>query len=80
MIRAILFDFNGVLADDETPHVVCFQQALSEFGLLLTTEEYYRRHGASHSLWRHPQESVPVPPGHRESISPILKSDRLQTG
>ncbi len=42
MIRAILFDFNGVLADDETPHVVCFQQALSEFGLSLTTEEYYQ--------------------------------------
>ena len=42
MIQAILFDFNGVIADDETPHVVCFQQALSEFGLSLTTEEYYQ--------------------------------------
>ena len=41
MIRAIIFDFNGVIADDETPHVVCFQQALSEFGLVLTATEYY---------------------------------------
>lgn len=41
MIRAIIFDFNGVIADDETPHVVCFQQALAEAGLTLTTEEYY---------------------------------------
>lgn len=41
MIRAIIFDFNGVIADDETPHVVCFQQALAEFGLSLTAEEYY---------------------------------------
>ena len=42
MIRALIFDFNGVIADDETPHVVCFQQALAEFGLALTTEEYYQ--------------------------------------
>ncbi len=41
MIRAILFDFNGVLADDETPHLLCFQQALQEHGLSLTKDEYY---------------------------------------
>ncbi|SPP64821.1 HAD family hydrolase [Nitrospira lenta] len=41
MIRAILFDFNGVLADDETVHVECFCQALHEFGLALSTTEYY---------------------------------------
>lgn len=41
MIRAILFDFNGVIADDETPHVLCFQQALAQEGLLLTKDEYY---------------------------------------
>lgn len=41
MIRAIIFDFNGVIADDETPHLYCFQQALAESGLSLTKEEYY---------------------------------------
>jgi HAD superfamily hydrolase (TIGR01509 family) len=41
MIRAIIFDFNGVIADDETPHVVCFQHALAEVGLSLTKDEYY---------------------------------------
>lgn len=41
MIRAIIFDFNGVIADDETPHVICFQRALAEQGLSITTEEYY---------------------------------------
>lgn len=41
MIRAIIFDFNGVIADDETPHVICFQQALAEESLSLTKEEYY---------------------------------------
>jgi len=40
-IGAIIFDFNGVLADDERPHVLCFQQALAEFGLSLTVEDYY---------------------------------------
>lgn len=39
--RAIIFDFNGVLADDETPHLLCFQQALAEHGFSLTKEEYY---------------------------------------
>lgn len=41
MIRAIIFDFNGVIADDETPHLLCFQQALEEHGLSITKEEYY---------------------------------------
>ena len=39
--RALIFDFNGVLADDETPHFRCFQQALAEQGFRLTAEEYY---------------------------------------
>lgn len=41
MIRAILFDFNGVIADDETAHVECFCRALQEFGLTLSKTEYY---------------------------------------
>ena len=41
MIRAIIFDFNGVIADDETPHLACFQQALAEARLPLTKEDYY---------------------------------------
>lgn len=41
MIRAILFDFNGVIADDETAHVECFCRALDEFGLILSKAEYY---------------------------------------
>jgi HAD superfamily hydrolase (TIGR01509 family) len=37
----MLFDFNGVIADDETPHLVCFQHALAESGLALSKEDYY---------------------------------------
>jgi len=40
-LRAIIFDFNGVIADDEAPHFFCFRQALAEEGLELTKEEYY---------------------------------------
>ena len=40
-LRAIIFDFNGVIADDETPHLLMFQQALREEGLSLATEDYY---------------------------------------
>ena len=40
-LRAIIFDFNGVIADDETTHFLTFQQALQEDGLALTKEDYY---------------------------------------
>jgi HAD superfamily hydrolase (TIGR01509 family) len=40
-LRAIIFDFNGVIADDETIHFLAFQQALAEDGLALTKEAYY---------------------------------------
>src|SRR5439155_679509 len=40
-LRAIIFDFNGVIVDDETTHFLAFQQALAEDGLALTKEAYY---------------------------------------
>ena len=40
-LRAVIFDFNGVIADDEITHFLAFQQALAEDGLTLTKEEYY---------------------------------------
>ena len=40
-MRAIIFDFNGVIADDEMTHLACFQQALREAGLALSKEDYY---------------------------------------
>ena len=41
MLRAILFDFNGVLADDESIHLELFQRALAEEGIELTRDDYY---------------------------------------
>lgn len=44
MLRAVIFDFNGVVADDETPHFLAFQRALAEEGLTLLQEDYYGRY------------------------------------
>lgn len=43
MLRAVLFDFNGVLVDDEPIHLELFQKVLAEEGLALTAEDYYSR-------------------------------------
>lgn len=44
MLRAILFDFNGVLVDDEPIHLEMFQRVLSEEGISLSPEDYYARY------------------------------------
>lgn len=41
MLRAILFDFNGVLVDDEPIHLEIFQRVLAEEGISLSAEDYY---------------------------------------
>ncbi len=41
MLRAILFDFNGVLVDDEPLHLELFQKVLDEEDVELATEDYY---------------------------------------
>lgn len=44
MLRAIIFDFNGILVDDEPIHLELFQKVLEEEGLSLTDEDYYARY------------------------------------
>jgi len=41
MLRAIIFDFDGVVADSEPIHLAMFQRILGEQGLFLSLEEYY---------------------------------------
>lgn len=43
MIRAILFDFNGVLVDDEPIHLDIFQRVLADEGIPFSAEEYFTR-------------------------------------
>lgn len=43
-LRAILFDFDGVLADSEPLHLRMFQKVLGEKGVFLTREAYYQKY------------------------------------
>jgi HAD superfamily hydrolase (TIGR01509 family) len=40
-LQAIVFDFDGVIANSEPLHLRAFQQALADEGLTLTDEEYF---------------------------------------
>jgi beta-phosphoglucomutase-like phosphatase (HAD superfamily) len=44
MLRAVVFDFDGVIANSEPLHFLAFQQALSEMGVALTRADYYSRY------------------------------------
>jgi len=41
MIRAILFDFNGVIIDDEPLHLKAYREALDAEGVALTDADYH---------------------------------------
>lgn len=41
---ATLFDYNGVLIDDEDVHLAAFQEALAPMGIHLTEEDYIARY------------------------------------
>jgi len=43
-VRALVFDFDGVLADSETLHLRSYQDILSPHGIRLTQEEYCARY------------------------------------
>lgn len=42
MIKALIFDFNGVIVDDEPIHCALFRKVLAEEGIALTQKDYYR--------------------------------------
>jgi HAD superfamily hydrolase (TIGR01509 family) len=44
MLRAVIFDFNGIIVDDEPIHFRLFQRVLGEEGIPLTEEDYYARY------------------------------------
>ncbi len=44
MIQAVVFDFDGVLADSEPLHLTASQEVFSSIGVTLTREEYYARY------------------------------------
>jgi len=44
MLRAIIFDCDGVIVDSEPYHMKAFQQVLAEEGIALTRTEYFERY------------------------------------
>src|SRR5215216_2387526 len=40
-LRALIFDFDGIVADNEPVHCLMFQRVLGELGVFLSKEEYY---------------------------------------
>lgn len=44
MLRAVIFDFNGIIVDDEPIHFELFRKILGEEGIVLTEETYYARY------------------------------------
>jgi len=44
MLRAVIFDFNGIIVDDEPIHFELFQRVFAEEGMDLSKEAYYARY------------------------------------
>src|SRR4051794_1526793 len=44
MIRAVIFDFNGVLVDDEPVHFALFRAILAREGIALDERRYHERY------------------------------------
>ena len=44
MIRAVIFDFNGVLIDDESLHFAMFREVLEQEGVAITENDYHERY------------------------------------
>jgi beta-phosphoglucomutase len=44
MIRALIFDFNGVLVDDEAVHFELFREVLAQEGVVITEHDYHERY------------------------------------
>src|SRR6185503_7080744 len=43
-LQAVVFDFDGVIADSEPLHLAAFQRTLSDEGIRLTADDYYARY------------------------------------
>jgi HAD superfamily hydrolase (TIGR01509 family) len=44
MLRAVIFDFNGIIVDDEPIHFKLFQKVFREEGITLSEKVYYERY------------------------------------
>ena len=80
-LHAIVFDFDGVIADSEPMHLRAYQQALAEEGIALSREEYFERYlgyddvGMLETLAR--DRALPMTSGHISALV-ARKGEKLQ--
>ena len=44
MLRAVVFDFDGVITDSEVLHLRAFNQVLARYGVEISTKDYYKEY------------------------------------
>ncbi len=44
MLRAVIFDFDGVITDSEILHLRSFNQVLAKYGVEISTKDYYKEY------------------------------------
>jgi beta-phosphoglucomutase len=44
MLRAVIFDFDGVITDSEVLHLRSFNQVLAQYGVEISTKDYYKEY------------------------------------
>jgi beta-phosphoglucomutase family hydrolase len=44
MLKAVIFDFDGVITDSEVLHLRAFNRSLTRYGIELTTKDYYQNY------------------------------------
>ncbi len=80
-LQAIVFDFDGVIANSEPLHLLAFQQALADDGVELSATDYYSRYlgyddvGMFEALGRDRGLSMQ---GERVTELVLRKGDRMQ--
>jgi len=42
MLKAVIFDFDGVISDSEILHFRAFNQMLAQYGIEITIKDYYK--------------------------------------
>jgi len=81
-LQAIVFDFDGVIANSEPLHLLAFKQALAEDGVELSASEYYERYlgyddvGMFEALGR--DRSLPMAAGRVAELV-ARKGDHMQS-
>ena len=82
MLKAIIFDFDGIIADTEPTHLEAFKRVLNEVGISLTEKAYYEKYLAFDDktlfteIFRHNQKE----PDDNLIKTLINKKNKLITG